>query len=439
MEIRTKRVRTRKHTTEDHVNKSVESHLSIGRDGEMDTCVGIRWSARHPEPKHKFPPLFGCDGPWMEQVKRVLRPTRPPTINRQRPTHIENIVRTPTWTHDMKEFPSQQAAGMGSTPGTNWLSAAEYHLFCEINKLRTNPETYATKITDRLQYLRGRTFWLPDRDGRGLTTREGRWAYEEAAMFLRNQAPVPPLVDAPRGLSLACIDHYQDTGAKGILGHSGSDDSKVDDRVSRYGIWSERCSELIVYGMVFPDDVVVALVVDDGNLSRCHREILFAPSFSLCGIGWGPHSVYETVCVAVLACKYVDKPMQEQRAVHRQLSQKMLPSTFATVCPSDKCDDDIPLTSGIYADGKKWHAKCFVCSICRQVLQEYTSFRFHRPTIYPEGSGIDKNGVFCKVCFEKHCAAPCTKCGLKVIRVLCLVDKKPFCYECYKEVTKETT
>ncbi len=60
-----------------------------------------------------------------------------------------------------------------------------------------------------------------------------------------------------------------------------------------------------MYGSTTGDDVIMALVIDDGVLSRGHRTNIFNADFGTCGIATGPHTKYDPMSVIGYAGTYI--------------------------------------------------------------------------------------------------------------------------------------
>jgi hypothetical protein len=163
-----------------------------------------------------------------------------------------------------------------------------------INHLRQNPAAYADRLRQLRPHFRGYTLYLPGRP-RGLITREGVDAVEEAIAFLEVQAPLPPLSRAEL-LGLAARDHAVLQGALGTRGHFSPDGASPGDRVQRRG-GGRLVGEDISYGYADPDEVVRQLVIDDGVPDRGHRTLLFNRELRYAGVGCGSHSAYGHMCV----------------------------------------------------------------------------------------------------------------------------------------------
>lgn len=194
---------------------------------------------------------------------------------------------------------STSLAEANKSPGRFKAGAAVVR---EMNLARQHPDVYARYLEELGAHFCGDFLVLPGR--RMLRTREGVAAIDEAIRFLRRVHPAAPLIFSP-GISLAAAEHVADQAA-GAFGHGGSDHSNPGDRMNRHGTWSAIWGENISYGKATPRDVVIALIIDDGLLSRKHRKNIFNPAFNYAGAAIGPHAGYRTVCSIDFAGSYIE-------------------------------------------------------------------------------------------------------------------------------------
>ncbi|MBA3963317.1 MAG: CAP domain-containing protein [Chthoniobacterales bacterium] len=173
----------------------------------------------------------------------------------------------------------------------------------EMNLARESPARYATYLQAMRGNFQGDVFRLPS--GAFLRTREGVSAVDEAVRFLRTAQPLGPLTVSP-GMSHAAADHVRDQ-ADGSFGHGGSDRSNPAARLIRYGTWSGLWGENISYGKSTARDIVMALIIDDGQRARKHRKNIFNPAFNFGGAAVGPHARYRTVCSIEFAGGYAER------------------------------------------------------------------------------------------------------------------------------------
>jgi uncharacterized protein YkwD len=123
---------------------------------------------------------------------------------------------------------------------------------------------------------------------------------------MQAKEPLGPL-QASRGLSFGARDHTQDMLQKGTTGHRGSDGSLPNDRISRYGTWKSTVGEAILYRVTTAREMVLDLIVDDGNPGRPHRQNVFEPSFQLAGVSISPPTTRDGFCVIDYAGTFIEK------------------------------------------------------------------------------------------------------------------------------------
>lgn len=178
-------------------------------------------------------------------------------------------------------------------------------IFHEVNLARTNPSAYADRLESTLSYYKSNN--AKHRPGAvPIITREGINAAREAIQALRSQEPLEALAWS-EGLARASQAHTNDTGSLGIVGHIGSKENTLQDRLEYFGRWNECIAEALDYGSVDGFETVVTFLIDDGLSTRPHRNALLNGRFTKLGVGVSPHSEYKTVISVVLAGGFKDK------------------------------------------------------------------------------------------------------------------------------------
>lgn len=81
----------------------------------------------------------------------------------------------------------------------------------------------------------------------------------------------------------------------------------MSGRLERYGDWNGKIGESCDFGNHTARDVIISLIVDDGNSSKGHRGNLFSAEFKKVGISCSPHTEYKTCSVIDYASQYGHK------------------------------------------------------------------------------------------------------------------------------------
>ncbi len=186
----------------------------------------------------------------------------------------------------------------------DFLSQLEKDIYAELNFARTNPAGFCDKLKEYKKFYNGNIIEIPGKIP--MMTTEGLSAINEAISFLQKQKPIEPL-KISKGMSLAARDHVNDTGKKGLLGHSGSNGSQMTDRINKYGKWNITCGENIGYGYDTAFEILMQLIVDDGVKGRGHRKNIYEEKFKVVGLSFGGHSKYNFMCVMDYAGEYAEQ------------------------------------------------------------------------------------------------------------------------------------
>ena len=125
---------------------------------------------------------------------------------------------------------------------------------------------------------------------------EGDAVFKEAILFLKSLPSLPPLI-WDENLCKSAQEHVNDIGPKGLLLYQSSDGTEPEDRIAKYGNYSESLGENIDFGPNDAMGVIVSLTLDDGEEQRPHRENLFKEDYHKVGIACGPHETEFQMCV----------------------------------------------------------------------------------------------------------------------------------------------
>ncbi len=190
-------------------------------------------------------------------------------------------------------------SGALAGPGDNSANAVVQ----EMNLARTNPALYATFLEELRTNFQGNLIVLPGRIP--FRTNEGTRAVDEAIRYLRAVAPQGPLAFSP-GMSRAAADHCAEQ-AGGGMSHRGRGGSDTGARINRYGNWSGTWGENLSCGRSGAREIVMALIIDDGQRGRKHRKNIFSSEFTVAGAAVGNHASYHTICSIEFAGGYTER------------------------------------------------------------------------------------------------------------------------------------
>lgn len=165
-----------------------------------------------------------------------------------------------------------------------------------MNTFRRNPNQLAKKLELIRSYLDPETNILSEPDKIQIQMVEGDEVFKEAIQFLRSLKPLKPL-QWDENLALSAQEHVNDIGPKGLLLYQSSDGTEPEDRIGKYGNYSESLGENIDFGPNDAMGVIVSLTLDDGEEQRPHRENLFKDDYQKVGIACGPHKSEFQMCV----------------------------------------------------------------------------------------------------------------------------------------------
>ena len=171
----------------------------------------------------------------------------------------------------------------------------EQEIFKEQNELRKNPKSYIEKLQNSLKFYNN---YILLKEGEiPIPTYEGIEGVKNAINFLQNQKPVPELIYS-KEISLSCKDILNDIGPKGLVSHEGTEIKNIYNRLEQYCDWDGAIAENLDFGFKNPENIIMNMIIDDGDENRYQRKNLFYPDFKYVGIAVGPHRDYG-YCVVI--------------------------------------------------------------------------------------------------------------------------------------------
>ena len=168
----------------------------------------------------------------------------------------------------------------------------------EINKVRSNPSSYADIIDSYKQHFQGKILRLPNSNV-GIKTQEGADGYDECARFLRSAEPAEPQIPS-KGLTKIANELLV------VVQRDPSEINTVDMNsiIDKYGSFVGSFNRVMECGGATPEQVVINLLVSDGDRSRSQRDALLNKSLKRVGVASGKHDIYRVATVIIFCTKF---------------------------------------------------------------------------------------------------------------------------------------
>lgn len=170
-------------------------------------------------------------------------------------------------------------------------------LIPEINLLRSNPEKYIEHLEKDKSYFKGNVIYRSNQNP--VRVMEGESIYDEAIEFLKTQESIDEL-KSDRRLCLTCQEHSQDVGEKGMLSNDGSKKESMSQRLEKHLEWDYILCQLMDYGSRSAIEVVISLLVCDGDPLKSNRKSIFRTDIKYAGAWCSEHKDCESVTTIVL-------------------------------------------------------------------------------------------------------------------------------------------
>ncbi len=167
-------------------------------------------------------------------------------------------------------------------------------LLNEINLLRRNPKGYAEKVLKYKSYFDGNILRIPGYKG-GIQTEEGPSAYAEAANFLLSSEPVVEMTPSKglTGIANDLLSSVQNCEPDEI------DNIDMNEIIEKYGSFSGNFSRSMEFGGENAEQVIMNLIVNDGDKSRSQRDSLLDGNLKVVGLASGKHEYFGNCSIIV--------------------------------------------------------------------------------------------------------------------------------------------
>lgn len=167
----------------------------------------------------------------------------------------------------------------------------------EINQVRQNPASYAGKVEKLKKNFDGNVLKLPENVG--IRTKEGPKAYDECIQFLRG-APKACATTPSKGLTKIANELLP------IVQKDAASLSKANlsEIIDKYGSFIGAFNRVLECGGTTPEQIVINLLVSDGETTRSQRNALLNTSLKRIGVASGPHDVFKQATIITLCSEF---------------------------------------------------------------------------------------------------------------------------------------
>ena len=217
-------------------------------------------------------------------------------------------------------------------------------IFKEQNELRKNPQSYIEKLQNSLKYYSNKILF--QKGEIPIATHEGEEAVKEAINFLKDQEPVQELI-YNKDIALSCKDILDDIGPKGLITHEGTEIKNIYNRLEQYCDWDGVIAENIDFGFKIPENIIMNMIIDDGDENRYQRMNLFYPHFKYVGISIGPHKelgfctvIEYAYNIREIGTNYIN--VDDYISKYRNLYDKSRKNKYQVRNPFQEGDEDAP-------------------------------------------------------------------------------------------------
>lgn len=171
----------------------------------------------------------------------------------------------------------------------------------EIAKARTDPKSYANKVEAYIPHFQDKILRLPNTNI-GIKTQEGPDAYKECVDFLRNQAEECEVQIPSKGLTKIADELLvvvkKDPSQIGAVDMNGL--------IDKYGSFTGAFNRVMECGGTTPEQIVVNILVSDGDKNRSQRDALLNKSLKRIGVASGKHDIYKQATIIIFSTTFTN-------------------------------------------------------------------------------------------------------------------------------------
>ena len=161
-----------------------------------------------------------------------------------------------------------------------------------INIARFSPKSFVNRLQKGKEFF-DKNIWKHPDIPRGIETKDGARAYENAISFLKMKATSVPQLTASKGLC--------DMAKEFLSEYQANKDAEpdLDAAIDRHGQAGGYIKRLVEFGAHSPEQVVINLLVCDGDPGHGLRDALLLKDLKYVGVATGPHETMRTCTVIV--------------------------------------------------------------------------------------------------------------------------------------------
>ena len=181
-------------------------------------------------------------------------------------------------------------------------------IISEINLARVKPSEYAAKLERISTQVKDNKILVDDQE---MILKEGTEIFDEAIQYLLNISPLEPFIPED-GLSksaeelLSVLIIQEGINMKDIQQNMYD----LEKRLDHFGVYFGEFCEVLDYGCLDPEWVVINFILGDGDESRKDRKNIFNPLLKYIGITSGILPSTKK-CTIINFVQYYFKPGQE--------------------------------------------------------------------------------------------------------------------------------
>ena len=181
-------------------------------------------------------------------------------------------------------------------------------IITEINLARIKPSEYAAKLERISTQVKDNKILVDDQE---MILKEGTEIFDEAIQYLLNISPLEPFI-LEEGLSksaeelLSVLIIQEGINMKDIQQNMYD----LEKRLDHFGVYFGEFCEVLDYGCLDPEWVVINFILGDGDESRKDRKNIFNPLLKYIGITSGILPSTKK-CTIINFVQYYFKPGQE--------------------------------------------------------------------------------------------------------------------------------